>query len=482
MAVAHTLGLFADQTDVGTLHHPGSCTYEHDLQTYTIAGAGANMWSDHDDLHFVWKRLSGDIIVHARANFVGDGIDPHRKLGWSIRASLDSNAAHVSAVVHGDGLMALQFRRAAGAQTEEVRAALTYADVIQLERSGTTLIMSVARFGEPFTTIQIADLDLGQDVFVGLFVCAHNPDVLEQAIFRNVRIVIPAKPDFAPYRDPHNLGSHLELVDIASGNRKIIYSSTVPFEAPNWTNDGLALIYNSAGRLYRFDLARNTPTPIDTGFATRNNNDHVISFDGTMLAISHHSAEDNNQSIIYTVPIDGGIPQRVTALGPSYLHGWSPDGRFLVYAGQRNGEFDIYRIAVEGGEETQLTTAIGLDDGPEYTPDGTHIYFNSVRSGSMQIWRMNADGSNQEQVTNDGYNNWFAHIAPDGQSLVFLSFAPEVDPSAHPPYKRVYIRHMPIAGGEPTVLAYVYGGQGTINVPSWSPDSQQVAFVSYSVM
>ncbi|MDZ4720562.1 MAG: hypothetical protein SH847_19080 [Roseiflexaceae bacterium] len=480
MTVTQPLGLFEQQADVGTVRHAGSCRYDTEQQAYTIAGAGTNMWLDHDQLHFVWKQLTGNFIVQARASFVGAGTDAHRKLGWSIRASLDTNAAHVSAVVHGDGLTSLQFRRTSAAMTEEVRAELTTSDVIQLERNGTSFMMSVARFGEPFVAVQVADIDLGDAVAVGLFVCSHNADVLEQAVFQNVRIVIPAKPDFSPYRDPHNLGSNLEIVEIATGNRRIIYQSSIPFEAPNWTNDGSALIYNSGGRLYRYDLATNTPTLIDTGFASRNNNDHVISFDGTMLAISHHSAEDNNQSIIYTVPIIGGTPRRVTAHGPSYLHGWSPDGRFLVYAGQRNGEFDIYRIASDGGEETQLTTAIGLDDGPEYTPDGLYIYFNSVRSGSMQIWRMHADGSNQEQVTDDGYNNWFAHIAPDGQSFVFLTFMPEVDPSAHPPYKHVYLRHMPIGGGTPTVLAYVYGGQGTINVPSWSPDSKYVAFVSYS--
>ena len=482
MSTTHALGLFDTQTDLGKINQPGSCRYEQANQEYMISGSGSNMWANHDEMHFVCKRMAGDFILQTRARFIGAGVNPHRKIGWSIRENLDSSAAHVSAVVHGDGLTSLQFRRTAGALTEEVRSSLTAADVIQLERAGTTFILSVACFGQPFTTCQIADIDLGDSVVVGLYVCSHQADVLEQAIFQNVRIVRPAKPDFAPYRDPHDLGSNLEIAEISSGNRTLLYHSAIPFEAPNWTNDGSALIYNSAGRLYHFDLASRTPTSIDTGFATRNNNDHVISFDGTRLAISHHSADDNNQSIIYTIPIEGGVPKRVTALGPSYLHGWSPDGKFLVYAGQRNGEFDIYRISVDGGEETQLTTALGLDDGPEYAPDGNQIYFNSVRSGSMQIWRMRADGTNQEQITDDEYNNWFPHVSPDGRSLVFLSFSPEVDPSAHPPYKQVYIRHMPIGGGTPNVLAYVYGGQGTINVPSWSPDSQYVAFVSNTAM
>ena len=162
------------------------------------------------------------------------------------------------------------------------------------------------------------------------------------------------------------------------------------------------------------------------------------------------------------------------------MHGWSPDGKFLIYTGQRDGELDIYRIPISGREEIALTSAKGVDDGPEFTPDGKYIYFNSTRAGTMQIWRMKPDGSNQEQVTNDEYNNWFPHISPDGRWIVILSFSKEVDPADHPFYKQVYIRLMPAAGGNPKVIAYLYGGQGTINVPSWSPDSKKIAFVSNS--
>jgi len=182
---------------------------------------------------------------------------------------------------------------------------------------------------------------------------------------------------------------------------------------------------------------------------------------------------------VYTVPVHGGQPKRITSTGPSYLHGWSPDGKFLVYTGLRNGDFDIYRIPVEGGEETQLTNSPGLDDGPEYTPDGKYIYFNSVRSGRMHIWRMKANGTDQEQLTDDEYNNWFPHISPDGKRVVFVSYLPsEVEPSDHPAAKRVYLRMIPLDGDTPKVLAYLYGGQGTMNVPSWSPDGEKIAFVS----
>jgi tricorn protease-like protein len=470
------LGIFELQQDIGKVNNAGSATYDAEKQQYTIKGSGANMWADHDEFHFVWKRMKGNFILTTRAQFIGEGVEQHRKIGWMVRSSLDSDSAHVNAAVHGDGLTSLQFRRGKGAITEEVRSSLKGADVIQLERKGDTYTMSAARFGEAFVKQKVSDLTLGNEVYAGLYVCSHNKDVVEQALFRDVQIIVPARDDFVPYRD--YIGSNLEILDVDSGNRKIIYRERGSIQAPNWTPDGKALIYNSGGRLYRFDLATGTPVAIDTGFATSNNNDHVLSFGGGMIGISHHSKEDQNKSIVYTLPVQGGTPKRVTSKGPSYLHGWSPDGKFLIYTGERDGEFDIYKISAEGGEEIRLTTAKGLDDGPEYSPDGKYIYFNSTRGGTMQIWQMKPDGSDQQQITSDEYNNWFPHISPDGKRIVFLSFSKEVAPNDHPFYKHVYIRLMPAAGGSPRVIAYVYGGQGTINVPSWSPDSRKVAFVS----
>lgn len=473
-------GEFAGQTDVGNPSKVGSAVYDPEKQQYTIDGSGTNMWLGRDEFHFVWQRLKGNFILTTRAEFIGNGVEAHRKIGWTVRSSLDADSPHATAVVHGDGLTSLQFRRTRGANTEELRSSVKAADVIQLERKGDTFIMSVARFGDPFASEQVS-LALGDEVYVGLFVCSHNKDVVEKAVFRDVRITVPANDNLVPYRD--YIGSNLEVMDVETGNRKILYRAPDSFQAPNWTKDGRALIYNRNGRLYRFDLADKTPVVIDTDFATNNNNDHVLSFDGRMLAISNHSREDENASIVYTVPVHGGKPRRITAKGPSYLHGWSPDGKYLLYTGGRDGEFDIYKISSNGGEEIQLTNAKALDDGPEFTPDGKYIYFNSTRSGTMQIWRMKPDGSGQEQVTDDEFNNWFPHISPDGKWIVLLSFLKsEVTPTDHPFYKHVYIRLMPAAGGRPKVIAYVYGGQGTINVPSWSPDSKKVAFVSNSDM
>jgi Tol biopolymer transport system component len=437
------------------------------------------MWANRDEFHFVWQRLKGNFILTSRVEFAGKGVEPHRKIGWIVRSTLDPNSPHAAVVLHGDGLTSLQFRRTTSGETEEVKFSVKGADVLQLERKGTNYIMSVARFGDTFATEQIS-LELGDNVYVGLFVCSHNKQVSEKAMFRNVRITVPARDNFVPYRD--YIDSNLEVMEVGTGHRKIVYTARDSFQAPNWTTDGRALIYNRNGRLYSFDLNSRTPTVIDTGFAIANNNDHVLSFDGTMLAISHHSKDDGNNSIIYTLPVKGGTPRRITAKGPSYLHGWSPDGKFLIYTGGRNNEFDIYKISSTGGDETNLTNSKGLDDGPEFTPDGKYIYFNSTRSGTMQIWRMKPDGSRQEQVTNDEFNNWFPHISPDGNWIVFLSFLKNVAPDDHPFYKHVYIRLMPMNEVKPRVVAYVYGGQGTINVPSWSPDSKRIAFVSNTDM
>jgi Tol biopolymer transport system component len=477
-AAAGNLGDFESQGDIGDPALKGSAHYDAGRQEYRISGAGKNMWFDRDEFHFVWKRMRGDFILCARAGFLGEGADPHRKLGWMVRASLDASAPHVNAVVHGDGLTSLQFRRAAGAATEEIRSSLTGADVIQLERRGDRYIMSVARFGQPFAALALEDQKLGDEVYVGLFVCSHNPEVVESAVFKDVRITIPAPADLVPYRD--HLGSRLETLDVDTGDRRVLFRTPEGIEAPNWTPDGTAFIYNSKGRLYRFPLDIGESVPIDTGFADRNNNDHVLSFDGRMLGISHQPTETEGQSVIYTVPASGGEPRRVTDKFPSYLHGWSLDGKWLVYTARRDGDFDIYRIPVEGGEEVRLTTAQGLDDGPEYSPDGKYIYFNSARNGTMQIWRMQPDGSDQEQLTHDELNDWFPHVSPDGRRIVFISFSKDVPADQHPYYQQVYLRMMPIDGGEPQVVAYLYGGQGTINVPSWSPDKRHVALVSHT--
>src|SRR5438105_2758685 len=255
------LGLFEGQTDVGQVTKPGSVAYDVARNRYTIAGAGANMWLDHDDFHYVWKRVPGNFLLLARAQFDGPGVEPHRKFGWTIRSDLTRGSAHVTAAVHGDGLVALQFRRTAGGQTEEVRSPVTGPDVIQLERAGDGYTLSVGRFGDTLAPLRVADLAVGDTVYVGLFVCAHNHTVVGRATFRDVRLTAPARVGFVPYQD--YLGSNLEILDVTTGDRTIVYRSPESLQAPNWTKDGTALIYNSGCPLHRLVLGDRRPVALN---------------------------------------------------------------------------------------------------------------------------------------------------------------------------------------------------------------------------
>ncbi|MDR1970567.1 MAG: transporter [Treponema sp.] len=284
-----------------------------------------------------------------------------------------------------------------------------------------------------------------------------------------------------PHRQPEDRGvySILETMDVDTGIRTVIREFDDTIEAPNWTGDGRFLIYNRNGRIYRLELATGNITVIYSGAARACNNDHVLSPDGESIAVSCGTWEDG-LSRIYRLPLEGGEPVLITPMAPSYLHGWSPDGETLAYCGERNGSFDIYTIPVWGGRERRLTSSPGLDDGPEYSPDGEHIWFNSTRSGLMQLWRMEADGAKPTQMTFDESNNWFGHVSPDGERVAFISYKKgDVEIDKHPPNKTVQLRLMSSRGGDFKVLTELFGGQGTINVNSWAPDSRHIAFVSY---
>jgi Tol biopolymer transport system component len=273
--------------------------------------------------------------------------------------------------------------------------------------------------------------------------------------------------------------SILETVDVHTGKRTVLKEFDYVIEAPNWTQDGAYLIYNSRGRMFTYELKTGDIKEIGTDFAIDCNNDHVLSPDNTQLAISHFTNEDAT-SRIYILPLAGGTPILVTEKGPSYLHGWSPDGKRLAYCAERDGQFDIYTISVEGGEEIQLTDTPGLDDGPEYSPDGKHIWFNSTRTGLMQIWRMEVDGSNPTHMVEEYANCWFPHISPDGKWVAYIAYGvDDVEPGDHPPNRNIEIRLIPAEGGNSKTLVKLFGGQGTMNVNSWSPDSRTLAFVFY---
>ncbi|MGF7140425.1 TolB family protein [Roseimarinus sediminis] len=477
-----TTGIFDQQNNIGSPSLNGFAHYDAGTDRYHLSGAGKNIWDQEDEFFFLSKEIDGDFILRASLKFEGDGVNPHRKIGIMLRESLTAGSAHINGVLHGDGLTSLQYRSTDGATTEELKAPVMHPDLIQLQRRGNTIILSAAARGETFTSIQIDDLELNNTAQLGIFICSHEADVVEEAVFSELRLIFPADEDFVPYRD--YIGSQIEIMDVESGQRSIVHQSPLSLQAPNWSPDGKQLLFNSEGKIYAFDLANKAVNEINTGFAINNNNDHVLSFDGKTLGISDHTKHPDGQSLIYILPAEGGEPQLMTSEGPSYLHGFSPDGKFIAYtAGRDNAShLDIYVRPVDGSEEIRITNAPGLDDGSEYSPDGKYIYFNSSRTGTMQIWRMLPDGSEQTQLSFDPYNDWFPHVSPDGRWLVFISYEPEIAADDHPFYKNVYLRLMPAQGGEPRVIAYVYGGQGSMNVFNWSPDGKQIAFVSNTKM
>ena len=467
--------------DIGNPKLKGSFQFDEKTQKFIVSGAGYNLWFERDEFYFVSQEMTGDFIISANLKFIGEGTELHRKIGLMIRNSNKENAVYMDGAVHGDGLTSLQYREKEGAETlEKAAEKKEIPDVVQIERKGNEFIFRTSKDGNPWSEVGRVSLDMEAKVLTGMFIGSHNVDVLEKAEFWNVRIEVPAAEGVNGYEQPSP--SRLEIMDIETGLRTVIYETDTHIEAPNWSRDGKYLIYNSGGKLYKFDLKKKQPELLNTGEVASNNNDHGISFDGKMLAISSGTPVDGrNVSIIYTVPIKGGTPKRITEKGPSYWHGWSTDGKWLSYCAERgDNNYDVYKIPSEGGKEIRLTTAEGLDDGPEYSPDGKYIYFNSTRTGMMEIWRMKPDGSDQEQITNDNFQNWFAHPSPDGKQIIMISYLAEVPPASHPHNQRVMLRTMPYSGGEIKVATFLYGGQGTINVPSWSPDSKKVAFVSYT--
>ena len=477
------IGIFEHHQDIGNPKLKGAVVYNKDDQTYTMSGAGKNMWAIEDQFHFLWKKIKGDFMIRATIKFIGKGTDPHRKIGIMARDNLNTGSRYADACVHGDILSSLQFREKDGDSTHQVEVSTYHPTDIELERVGNTFTFSAAVFGEPYKSVT-KELALNEEVNAGLFICSHLEDVTEKAIFSNVQIIIPPAKNYVPYRD--YIGSHLEIMDIETGHRKILHSAPNSLQAPNWTPDNKFLIFNSVrpkeNLLYKYDLKNGEISKLNTGFANQNNNDHVLSYDGKMLAISNHVGEKKT-STIFVLPVTGSDnPTKITSElnGHSYLHSWSPDNKTLVFTGQRNNEWNIVSVDIDTKKETILTEDATLDDGPEYSPDGKYIYFNSVRTGTMQLWRMKPDGSDEEQVTFDEYNNWFPHFSPDGKWILYVAFPKDIDPTSHPFYKKIYLRLMPAAGGVARTIGYVFGGQGTINVPSWSPDSKKNAFVSNS--
>lgn len=468
------VGEFEGAADVGSAAVKGEALYDANVKQYGVTSGGANIWGRADELHMVWRKQTGDVVLTTKVAWATEGGDPHKKAGLMLRAGLGGGDAHASLMAHADGLIALQYRAENGGETKEVRTPVKGPARLRLARHGDVISAEVAREGGAWQPVAALTVKLGETVFAGLAACSHNASDRQTAVFSGVEYestgVVDAKARVVE--------STLEIYDTRTGERRIVRRAKEHFEAPNWTPDGGTLIYNGGGKIWRIPVAGGEPAHVPAG-EVRVNNDHGLSPGGQWLVIS--GSVGRGQSQIFILPVTGGEPKLITPKMPSYWHGWSPDGKTLAYCASRDGEYDVYTIPTEGGEETRLTDAKGLDDGPEYSPDGKWIYFNSDRTGLMKIWRMAADGSDEQQFTHgEETGDWFAHPSPDGKQIVYIAYDPTV--KGHPANKDVTLRMTTPAGEPGKVIVTLFGGQGTINVPSWSPDSTRFAFVSYRLV
>lgn len=484
-AAPSAIGLFDGQSDVGRVTPPGTASYDPASDSYTLTSAGINTWYRADAFHFLWKQMSGDVSLTADIAFpptaYSHAPNPHRKAMLMIRQTLDAGSVYADAALHGVGLTALQYRRETGADTQDIEMNIAAPQTLRLVKRGDTLTMYLSMHGEALHQVGASTkLHFDAPFYVGLGVTSHDIDTTDKIVFSHVRLETPP-----PETQPLVAYSTLQTLQLADQARIATVILTKPgiFESPNWTPDGKALLINENGSFRKIPLldppAGGTPVPFDTGEAHGCWGEHGFSPDGKWLAVSCSSPGHKGPNV-YIAPAEGGAARKLTHQPVSFFHGWSPDGKTIVFTSIRDGHEDIYTIPAAGGTETRLTHS-GINDAAEYTPDGTYLYFNSDRSGLMQIWRMHPDGSALEQITADEHNNWYPHISPDGKSMVFISYA-KADTGLHPPMKDVRLRLMELDSGLIRTLVHLTGGQGTIDSPCWAPDSQHIAFVSNQML
>ncbi|HEV2135202.1 MAG TPA: hypothetical protein VGR47_13290 [Terracidiphilus sp.] len=481
-----SLGIFDSQSDVGSVTPPGAASFDPATGVYTVRSAGANLWARADAYHFVWKKVSGDLSLTAdvKLDSAGPTANPHRKALLIFRQTLDPDSKYADAAIHGNGLTALQYRRDKGDTTQDIEFNLGAPQRIRLEKRGDTMTLFLSVHGEPLHQAGASvKLHLDGTFYAGLGVCSHDDNAVEQATFAHVELqplAAPATPA------PRVLYSTLQTIAIDNNARQatVILTGRGHMEAPNWSRDGKALIFNRDGKLWSVpavpvDGRLAEASPIDIGNATDCTGSHGLSPDGKWLAMTCATRTDPGRRV-YIVPAGGGTPRMVTENPNSYFHSWSPDGKTILFTRPSHGALNIYSIPAAGGPETALTNGAGVSDDPDYSPDGQWIYFNSDRAGGMQIWRMRSDGSHPEQVTFDEMRNWTAHPSPDGKSILILSYASDID--GHPANKDVTLRIVNVTDGKIRELVQIVGGAGSDNVPNWSPDGAHFAFVSYQFL
>jgi len=474
---AQSIGIFDGQSDVGVVNPPGTAQFDPASGVYTIASSGANLWSTADGFHFLWKKVSGDFSLTADIDFPAKTgtHSEHRKAILIFRQSLDADSAYADAAQHGSGLTGLQFRQSTGDTTQSIELNIDAPSRVRLEKRGDTFTMYISLHGEPLhrsgATVR---LHLDEPFYAGIGVCAHDAHAVETATFSRLEFSAVARSAPVVY-------STLEAmaIDPASRRSTVAFSTLGRAMAPNWSRDGSSLVFTQDGNIYSISAdGQGTARQIDTGLAFDCSGSHGFSPDGKLLAISCSMPGVTGRHVVI-IPSGGGSARLLTA-DVGYFHSWSPDGKTILFTRSGHGANNIYAISVDGGPEAALTTGTGISDDPDYSPDGRYIYFNTDRWGGMQIARMRPDGSSVEQVTFDNFHNWTPHPSPDNKSIVFISYPPDV--TTHAANKDISLRILSTTDHKIRVLTNLVGGDGSMNVPNWSPDSKRLAFVSYQLL
>jgi Tol biopolymer transport system component/catechol 2,3-dioxygenase-like lactoylglutathione lyase family enzyme len=481
---ASSLGIFEGQSDVGSVTPAGTASFGAATGVYTLTAAGANTWYHVDNFHYLWKKASGDMVLTADVAFpahtYNHAPDPHRKGILMFRQTLDAGGEYVGAAWHGSGLMALQFRRERGLNSEDVELNIDTPRTVRIEKQGDTFTLFLSRKGEPLQQAGASvTLHLKEPFYVGLGAVSHDVNTTDKVEFSHVSLQPPAP---AAKNLPSSLYSTVQTISINDQFRRamVVRSVKAYVQSPNWAPDGKSIYVHEGGHIQKVPYldppAGGAPQVIDTGKLVGCSGNFGLSPDGKLLAVSC-AEEKGGPHDVYVLPAAGGLTPRKVTNGTisSYFHAWAPDSRTIAFTRGSAGKADIFTVAVEGGTEVRLTSDT-LNDGPDYSADGKFIYFDSWRSGGLQIWRMQPDGSAAEQITDDDNLNSSPHVAPDGKTVAFLS-----QPSDSPDIAAASLKVISAADGLIRTVASFQGNRGSFSMYGWG-DATHLAFVSYQML
>lgn len=462
------IGIFEGRSDIGEVAIPGVAHFDAAASTYTVTAAGENMWTNRDGFYLLWKKVSGDVELTADIAFPRERGRAHRKAVLIIKQDLKADGIYADVAIHGSGLSALQYRRAQGVNTQDIELNIDFPKTARIVKRGDAISMYLSMHGEPLHQAgATVKLHLDGRFYVGIGLCSHDKDRTESAVFSHVEL---KKPAAAAGRS--QVFSSVQTIQTEDKFRRAMMVRTVKgrIGSVNWSADGQTLYFNQDGRIEKMPVLGARPEHVVIAPRLWCDDNHGLSPDNSQLAVSCASAAGRAASL-YAVPLAGGPARQLTHGGAAEFHGWSADGATIAFTRVRDGHADIYVVPAQGGEEKRLTST-GANDGPEFGPDG-RIYFTSDRSGTAQVWRMNADGTQAGQLTHDTGSDRFPHVAPNGRQLVYLNSAGPTK------LGDATLRIMNLEDDQTRVLVDVYGGDGTLNAPSWSPDNHHFAFTAY---